>query len=180
MAATDLITIEEAKPWVGDPDDTDHDALIGKIITQSSGLIRNYLKRPELITTATLTEYHTFDESDAELYTLDFPILTVTSIHEDTARTYADASELTVNTHFIINKPAGKIIRTVSATAGRTAWATGFRAVKVVYTAGYADTAGVPDAIKDVCGRHVGTVYKEITKQLGGIENVSDDFSIVW
>jgi hypothetical protein len=172
--------LDEAKEiWLDGIDGTPKDHLLEQIIGKSSALIRNYLKRPELITTATLTEYHTFEEAETELYTLDLPIIAVTSIHEDTARTYAAAALLTADTHYIVNKPKGKIIRIASATAGRSTWTTGFRAVKVVYTAGYADTDSVPDDVKDVCGRHVSTVYREITKQMGGITDMSGDFGSI-
>jgi hypothetical protein len=181
MAATDLIKIEEAKFWLDDPTGEKKDALLDKIITYSSGLILKYLDRRVMVNTSAITEYHSWVPG-FHLWTYEWPIQSVTSVHESTARTYDSTSLLTANTDYVVVSPGderAKIVRTNSATDSPINWYRGFRYQQVIYTPGYADKDSVPSAIKDVCCRHVSTVYKEVTKQLGGIDSASGDFGSV-
>ena len=168
-----LVSFEEVERWVDDGDLSGKRDVVEKIIDQSSALIESQIHR-KFVTRGSLTEYHTFTDSDYELFTLEWPIISVTSIHEDISREYNSDDLLTENTDYIVNKPKGKIIRTWSATEGERAWQIGFRAIKIVYSAGYANTDAVESDIKDVCLRHVGMVWREITRKLGNVESVSD------
>ena len=50
--------------------------------------------------------------------------------------------------------------------AGRRGWLGGYRSVKIVYTAGYANRAAVPAHIADVCRGLVARKWKEISGSL--------------
>lgn len=148
--------------------------LLWTIVNQSSALIEDYLDRV-LVTRGSITEYHWFRAGYSELFLYRWPVIAVTSVHEDSGREYGDSEEITEDTDFIVVSEEGKLVRTASATLGTTTWLTGFEAVKVVYTAGYADTATVPSTIKDVCMRHVAEVYREVVRKQGSYESVSGD-----
>jgi hypothetical protein len=178
VATNDLISFEEAEVWIDDGDLANKRNLVEAVITGSSLIIENYIGR-NLVTRGTLTEYHWLKRATHELYLSQFPTITVTSVHEDSARGYGADYLKTVNTHYLVISDEGKLIRTSSATTGITIWYTDFEAVKVVYTAGYADTASIPADIKDVCKRHVREVYTEIIRKLGGISNISDAMGTV-
>lgn len=169
-----LIDVAGAKVWLDGLTGASKDTLFETIIDQSSALIEEYLGR-EIITRGNLTDYHTFDSSSHDLFTYQWPIITVTTVHEDSNREYGADELLTENTDYLVVKPKGKIIRTVSATSGRQNWLRGFKAVKVVYSAGYADRDAVPLVIKDVCSRHVASVFRQITRKTEELARVSDD-----
>ena len=146
--------------------------LLADLINSASDIIETWCDR-ELISRGTLTEYHTFRCFESELYLRDWPIIAVTDVAEDIARTYG--TSLTVNTQYIVTAQKGKLTRTWSATSGETAWQTGFRAVRVQYTAGYEEKEDVPDHIKDVCKRLVALKYREVDRKHEGLSGASDD-----
>ncbi|KKK70114.1 hypothetical protein LCGC14_2927220, partial [marine sediment metagenome] len=72
------------------------DATLENIINRVSDEIEVFLDR-QIVTRGALTEYHTFRNSvglvyNLELRTLEWPIISVATVHEDTAwpRTYTD------------------------------------------------------------------------------------------
>lgn len=143
------------------------------ILNQSSALVENYLGR-HIITRGSITEYHSFHADDSDLYTRQWPIISVASVHEDLNREYNAADLLTVNTDYILVSPLGKLQRIISSTGGEQSWLNGFRAIKVVYQAGYADRDAVPEAIKDVALRHAVEVAKDIIRKNQGLSEVAD------
>ena len=167
----DLISFEEAQAWFDDGGLKRE--LVEPVITGSSAIIETYLHR-ELVTRGTITEYHWLEESTHELYLSSYPIIAVTSVHEDAARGYGASYLLTTGTDFVAVNTEGKLIRTSSATTGIRNWLMAFEGTKVVYTAGYASTAAIPQTIKDVCKRLVREVYQEITKNLAGLTGATD------
>ena len=78
----------------------------------------------------------------AELYTNEYPIVSLTTVHEDSARAYGAGALLVADTDFVLSKPAGKLIRISGSGGTPRAWVASWRAVKVVYIAGYQDTSG--------------------------------------
>ena len=125
-----------------------------------------------------MTEYHTMSRQPrpvAELYTLEWPIISVTSVHNDASRAYAAASLLVENTDFIINKLAGKLIRIAGSDQGTTAWDTGFREQQVIYDAGYSAVANVPADLRGVATELLVTKFREITKHHHGLSGIVDD-----
>ncbi|NIO42306.1 MAG: hypothetical protein GTO41_20420, partial [Burkholderiales bacterium] len=133
MALSDyaLATENDLELLLGDELST---PLAEAILNQSSALVENYLDR-QIISRGSLTEYHTFTVGYPNLYTRQWPIISVASVHEDIDREYGAADLLTANDDYLVVKPPGLIVRTISATSGKTTWLTGFRAIKVVYQA---------------------------------------------
>lgn len=170
-----LDTQTELKPYLNiRPDDTDHDELLNMLCNWCSVQVEEYLDR-KLITRGSITEYHTMTENTEKLYVLQWPLLTVTSIHEDAERSYGSTDLLTVTTDYILTLPKGKITRVFSSGSGLRQWLLGFRAIKVVYTGGYATTAAVPEDIKLATAKFCALVYRESVRREQGISSVSDD-----
>jgi hypothetical protein len=160
----------ELERWLGEDLTT---PLAESILNQSSALIENYLGR-HIITRGSITEYHTFHLADSDLYTRQWPLISVASVHEDLNREYSADDLLTVNSDYIVVLPPGKLQRIISSTGGEQSWLLGFRAIKVIYQAGYADRDAVPEAIKDVVLRHAVLVAKDITRKNQDLSQVTD------
>lgn len=171
MAATYITSIDEAKLELG-IDGTGNDVLLGKIVNRSRARIEAYLNRLVVTRSSDLTEYHTMRGS-SELYTLDSPIISITTIHEDATRVYGASSLLVEGTDYLLVKPIGRIVRLNGGYPTR--WEVGFHAIKIVGSFGYASTAAVPWALKDPALRHVARTYREITKEVHDVHSIADD-----
>lgn len=147
------------------------------IINRVSDEIETHLDR-KIVSRGSLTEYHTLRNFGEPVYvsdlrTLEWPIIAVSSVHEDTdwPRTYGDSYELTLGTDYELAE--SKIIRRLN-TSGPTCWNTGHRAVRVVFSAGYANTAGVPARIKAVALRYAALIWAETERDQHGVSGASD------
>lgn len=169
-----IVSLDEVKLELG-ISDSGNDALLLSIINRSFARIEAFLSRVLVTRAADLTEFHSLYRADATLWTLDRPIISITTIHEDRTRAYGASSKLTDGTDYIVHKAAGKVSRITSATGSRTSWETGFRAVRVVGSFGSADTDSVPWEIKDPGLRHVARTYREITREHNDIASIQDD-----
>lgn len=176
LSTYSLLSLDELKEELRVSDDGKNVALTVLANTVSE-VIEDHLAR-KVVSRGSLTEYHTMETSGARLYSsvislLEWPIITLASIAEDTAwpRTYSTL--LTSGTDYQANPPTGRVYRLTSPGA-RYQWATGFRAVRVVYTAGYANTAAVPQTIKSVARRLAGVMWEEYKRDWRGVSSVSD------
>lgn len=151
------------------------DLALESIINRVSDEIEAYCRGRQIVTRGASTEFHTISRPDSELLTLDWPIISVTSVHEDTVwpRTYGESFLLTPDTEYEVVKPAG-LIRRLDTGFGPTSWATGHRAVRVICTAGYADTAAVPAHIKAVALRYAALIWAEMERDQHGVSGASD------
>lgn len=150
------------------------DVALEDIINRVSDEIEQYLDR-QIVTRGSLTEYHTFTEGACELRTLERPITAVTTVHEDTSlpRTYAATTLLVSGTDYHAVNPSG-VIRRINGAGLLRSWATGYRAIKVVYAAGYASTAAVPTRIKTVALRYAALIWDEQKRGAFGVSGASD------
>lgn len=176
LSTYSLLSLEELKEELRVSDDGKNLALTVLANTVSE-VIEAYLGR-QIVTRGFLTEYHTMEAGGDRLCAtvlslLEWPIITLTSISEDTAwpRTYA--TNLVSGTDFQANPPTGRVHRLTSPGA-RYQWATGFRAIKAVYKAGYATTSVVPQTIKSVARRLAGVMWEEYKRDWRGVSSVSD------
>ena len=105
---------------------TEKTPLLEGLVNQASDLIEQFLER-HIVTRGSVTEYHSPDGRVSDLYTRDWPIITITSIAESTgwARDYSTA--LVDGTGYQAVKPKG-ILRRLG-TSGPVAWAAGSRTV---------------------------------------------------
>lgn len=138
------------------------DAIIEDCINEASQMVEASWGR-DVVSRGSITEFHPRDTtayyqanvypasflSDpaavpsrmrSEIYLNEWPIVSVTSVNEDSVRTYGAGSLLVADTDYLLSKPAGKIIRLSGGQARSWIWT--WRAVKVVYIAGFQDTGG--------------------------------------
>lgn len=180
LSAYALVTLSEAKDHLGTPGGG-KDAYIESAINRASDLIESYLDR-QIVTRGSLVEYHTMQADGAalfteKLWTLQFPIIAVASVNEDSAwpRTYGASSLLVEGTDYEVAKAKG-LIRRLSST-GTWLWASspggGSRAIRVTYTAGYA-AAAVPERIKTVALRLIANMWGENERKAFGLLSQSD------
>lgn len=153
-----------------------NDGLIERILAGCSERIERFLDR-EIVTRGNVTEYHTMASdgiplSTPKLWLKDWPLISVISVHEDTGwpRTYGAGALLVEGTDY---ERAGHMLRRLG-TGGPGNWATGDRAIRVVYRAGYSTTADVPASIKAVCLRFAAASYAESTRKQHGIQTQTD------
>lgn len=163
-----LITAPELKKALGGGfvTETKHDETIADVCNDVSDTIERYLDR-HVVTRGNITAYFTAPCRTCDLYFREWPLISVTSVHEDSTRAYASTALLVANTDYVVSAPPdryGYITRTPDATSGPSYWLTGWRAVKVVYAAGYANTAAVPAALKTVARQLGVTTFREWQK----------------
>lgn len=128
-----------------------------------------------IVSRGSITEYHTLGPLDcfSSIYLGQWPWITVTSVHESLSNPPVyDATTLLVDgTGF--EKVAPDRLRRLSSGVPAS-WARGNRAIKVVYTAGYANTAAVPWDLKHVAFVIAAAIFEEQTKHRFGISSASD------
>jgi hypothetical protein len=188
LGAHALLTVAELKTlqrWAGDQ----YDSALEHAINAASRMIATYTGRDHLVTTnADLTEYHTLPWASwaragehASLNLGEWPVISVTSVHEDTSRVYGAASLLVADTDYILSKPTGQLLRG-SAGGGSGRWTTGLRAIKVLYKAGYQQTDGVtptgavpiPHDLKEAAAQMALVLFKQHDQQRVGVSSISD------
>ncbi len=177
-----LVTVDELKTAFS-LQGSAMDATLEAVINRVSDMLETYLGRLVVTrTTATpatrITEYHTLDSLRSALFLTQYPIITLTSVDEGTwsAGTWTSSASLAEGTDYIADKPSGKLVRISSGCAG--SWLTGFEGVRVVYSAGVVDTAGVPQAIKDVALSLAARKFKEAQRG-GETQQVQDGLGMV-
>lgn len=129
---------------------SDDDTELGLIITSADTMLATYLGFPPAsalvaptCTVATYTEYLD-GPSMKDPTRLDLrvrPVASITTIHDDTLRAYG-ADTLVSSGEYFLDGDEGRVF--LSET-GSHAWSTYRRAIKVVYTAGWADNAAPGD-----------------------------------
>jgi len=150
------------------------------IINGASLAIEQWLDR-HLVTRGSLTEYHTPEPGQTKLYLGEWPVTSVTTVHEHTswattalASRYPASTLLVADTDYQADKPTrepdcfGALLRLTGS------WASGFRVVKVVYAAGYATTSVVPKAIKAACIELCGLMWRDRSKNEFGVISRTD------
>lgn len=188
LSTYSLVSVEEFKFYAQIGGES-QDPLIEHVLNETSEVIEAHLGR-WIVTRGSLTEYHTMAVAGdwkhlSELRTREWPILAVASVHEDTdwPRTYGADYLLTVATDYEVVAPSQSglrsFIRRLTENGGPSTWETGSRAIRVVYTAGYANTAAVPSRLKGVALRYATRLYREIARQQQGVSATSDAFGNV-
>ena len=151
------ITLEEAKLYMGVTASTDDDQ-INVFIEQSTTEMEKFAGRH--LVGVTITEQIS-GESEPLLF-LNEPAETVTTVHVDSARTFAASSLLDANNYLI----DGATLEYLDG-----CWTWGQRNIKVVYAAGFAT---VPDEIKGWCMIEVGRRYSSMNRARKALDIVDD------
>lgn len=133
---------------------------------------------------AVTSRYYSRDansRSDPSVLILDeWPVKDVI-VYESSVRTYSTA--LVLGTDYIVesNKDRARLIRTASATAGPTAWLTGFRSIRVDAQEGFRRTdqtdltnALLPGEIRKCAARIAARMWAEVKRAKQGIQSNTD------
>lgn len=171
-----LVTLQEFKDHIS-AGGTAKDSALEGIINRVTDGIEDFLGR-QIVTRSTLTEYHTMRTDTDELHPREYPILTVTTIHEDASlpRTYGASALLVADADYQVVKAAQprSVIRRINGGIGIPwSWLTGSRAIKIVYTAGYAAGA-VPERIKAAALGYAALIWDEQKRGAFGVSGASD------
>lgn len=132
-----LLTAAEVQTWLPQTAG-DSATVLAQAIAAAEGRADGHVGYS--LESASVDQYFDTIAWETELVLSAFP---VTAIEAVTETPNTAASVLTVTTNYVANMASG-ILRRVSTT-----WATGTRAVRVQYTAGYT-TSTLPDALKDI------------------------------
>ena len=171
MAYELVDTDSEVVPFLNNPGGSGGGLTLELLNDAARSMIENYLDR-HIVSRGSITEYHSVYGATHEIFTRQWPILTVSTIHEDTARDFAAASLLTETTDYVLSKPSGRILRVSSNVP--TTWDIGWRAIKVVYTGGYASTALVDETLKYAALRLIALMWNEAKRQEIGYSSIAD------
>jgi hypothetical protein len=161
---------------------------------------RRIVWRPSNGTDDFFTEYHTLREPAPVLYLCERPVFSTPAIEivESSTRAYSTTTPLVNGTDYVVTLSNGKVERLSNGmsaelfAAQRTWWpssashpygggfggpsfALGVRAIRVKYKAGFADTASVPEHIKDWTGRLAVIKWREVTRHVQGINSWADE-----
>lgn len=146
------------------------DILLATLVTYATKVIQVYCDR-NFDGAATKTEYYDGNGSNI-LFLRNFPIIAITSI--DLWDTYLNQStqSFTVYTDYLLYSEEGCIYL-------RGGWCEGNRNYKIVYTAGYANQAAVPEDLELSCNMLAAYYYANPDKagiKSEGIGNYSVTF----
>lgn len=146
-------------------------------VNRASSAIETWLDR-QIVTRGSLTEYSVRGGCSI-LRLTQWPIITITSVHETTdwPRSYGADELLVVSTDY--EQVGPDKLRRLTENGPPTTWAAGSRAVRVVYSAGYATTATVPDALKTVCRALAALYYRESDRAMHGVSSQTDGLGSV-
>ncbi len=147
-------------------------------INDATFRIEEHLGR-KLISRGAITEYVTLrDEHDAAvsaktLFLAEWPLIALTSVHETTSKTYDATTLLTENTDFLVESTVNGTLTRLCGDS-TTTWDTSHRAIKLVYTAGYATAAAVPEVIRAAGRKLAARIYQEQSNKEWGTISKSD------
>lgn len=159
-----LTTLANAKEFLKVPvSETADDAILNRIISAADAFVKNYCRR--VIEAADLTEYHSTKKGQVVLMLDEYPVNSVTSLHDDTERVYG-TDTLIATTDYIVDKAEG-IIR-----LDGIYFYAGLQNVQVVYNAGYST---VPADLEQAALELVAQKYHAYDKIRQGIESRSFD-----
>jgi len=147
---------------------TDDDELIGDLIDRISDEIESECDRVFLAPAADVTEYYDGDGKSGVLLVKRFPIAAtgITSLHDDTERTYGSDTEITSDDYIIYGDEGMVKFESGCFSKGRSN-------IKIVYKGGYA-AADMPNDLKQAA---VLLVCAEYLEGQGGIETLRDQES---
>ena len=171
-----LLTLDVAKQHVGAQGAGD-DSKIDEIIERWSAIVESYLDRRLIIPATDYIEFHPqrIDQYiGSELQLLDWPVYSITTIHEDAQQVYGAPSLLVAGTDYRVHSSDDEA-RVVRLSGGSpTAWDSTYRSVRVAYKGGYASAGAVPEDIQDVVLRGIGLSYAEVVNKLHGVSSKAD------
>lgn len=113
----------------------EHDAELTRLIPAVDAFIAQYCNR--VLEQATVTEFHSTRSGQRDLRLRQYPVASITSIHDDPLRVYAAASLIPAANYVLTHASAGLV-----QLDGRT-FGSGLNNVRIIYVGGFA--AGAPE-----------------------------------
>jgi len=161
MANALLVSLGEVKDEIGLlPTESELDDILQSMLNEVFSLWEELTERTWELTS--LTEYYNGQKNMSKLSMRNYPIISVTSIHDDAERIFGSDTEIpTADIHF--DSPNGIIF------CG--GFNVGFQNIKVIYTTGYT-LETVPKWLKAIIKRQVAHWHRQRTA------NTSDLFSV--
>lgn len=154
----------------------DRDDEIRDAINDSSALIRRHCGRRFLFLGTDYVEFHDVWHGESILYLREKPIISITSVEEDSQRNYGAGSVLTAGDDYLLDKNRGTLTRVSGADVWR--WETGARSVRVTYQGGYNDVAGdkvnIVNDLKRACIKQCLLILREDDREMQGVSSVTD------
>ena len=175
-----LASLAELKAFLGNVTGTGQDDNLTSALNRATDIVEQALGGRWLVTRGTVTEYHSIFEDTTEIRLRQWPIVSVTSVHEctDFPRVYDSTTILTVTTDYELDAEPGVVRRFDS---GPTCWATGSRVAKVIYVGGYKTVAGtptgataIPERFKQAALEVAAALFSESDRRAWGVSSRSD------
>ena len=156
-----LITASEARGYLRGLTGTAEDATINTLITRVDGLFAAFCgfsaqagaAGAATMESATYTHYLDGPTRSRELRLPIFPVVSVTSIHDDPLMSY-DSNDLVAASNYTVFGSDGLVILTETASHS---WSTARRAIKVIYVAGWAE---IPAPLKHAACMQTAHFYQ--------------------
>ena len=144
----------------------------------ASAEVERYLDR-QVVTRGALTEYHTPAADPTLLFLAQLPIITITTVVEGywSDGAYVVSKTLVAGTDYVARTAEGVLVRLSGGSP--TSWPTQYEGTRVVYSAGYATTAAVPDHIRRHALSLTARYYLERQNGLTGVQSRTDGLGTV-
>lgn len=165
-----LCTLDQVKAHFGFGDNAQDEVELERLITVAQELIESYCGRK--FDEATFTEYYNGDGTDL-LFVKNYPIISVTSLHDDSSgRTFGADTLIDPTGYAVIDSNRIQLFTSLFAEEVNN--------VKIVYVAGYSDaTVGthvpIPQDLRQACIQQVGWMFKRGKGHNYGINSKSLD-----
>lgn len=146
-----LTTLTEVKDYLGLSASTDHDTKLEMLINAASRMVASFCGR-EFVSQAYAGEFYD-GTGTPELVLNQRPVISVTSIYEDSDREFESDDLLVAEDDYVVDLMAGVVTRTTTSLlldeeSSDAVWTNGFQTIKVTYVAGYAT---VPFDVQQAC-----------------------------
>jgi hypothetical protein len=158
---------------------SEHDAELLRLIPTVDQFVKNYCNRPTL-EQAAITEYHSAREGQTRLKLKQYPVASITSIHDDVDRVYGADTLLSASDYVLTDPEAGIVELDGCSFRG------GLNNVKAVYPAGYAPGSDQLDLLEQAAIELIWLARDKGDKALLGLQSRSiadgrvDTFNTDW
>jgi len=193
LAADALVTLADFKAYIGSASASGSDAEARAILAVNSASSRIAHETERVLicpgVASPYTDYHpgrwscTRLDARAEIYPSQWPLVSITSLHEDETRAYGASTELVLGTGYALLAPSGERPSLVRIEAGdRIPWAWAYRAVRHVYVAGYQPPGGtaisgavpVPSDLAAICLELAARIWQRNERKAWDVQSFSD------
>lgn len=184
-----LTTLKDFKDYLrGDIGSHVEDSTLERFINRATVAIEEFVGR-ELVFRGTkaefdagtdvgtgLTEFHTIPDNRWFIYALQFPINKVSLFAQDSAGLFAPGEVFVLDSDFRVDGPIGKLMHIAAGGVSPVRFFNGIDVLKVVYSAGFLDTAtksNVPADIVEACLEVATLMFRESDRRKQGIKSES-------